>query len=377
MMSDNDNSASGYITDSFEGISREFTDVEILNTSEVNIVARGKRYGRWWLLKGLNKKVAQETAFQQRLRKELELLMPLQHPHVATAIALEKVEGLGDCIVMEYVEGITLKKWLLTGHSRKARRRIAMQLLEAVGYIHSKGIVHRDLKPENIIITLNGDEVKLIDFGLADSDSHAILKQPAGTEKYMSPEQRLTAGADVRNDIYSLGVIFSQMNLGYGSIITRCQKPIESRYQNISELTDAIRRRDRSKAGLFWAGLALLFVVLAFLVYHQPSQTNRVDDAISNGKAVIDKAIQEGGIAQHLDTLQNMLYLRRDFAERLQDGSNAYKQYMKEIDGKFSEKELAEITNALMIYDGELTKQIVIKYNQLKEAYDKQFVQGD
>ena len=93
--------------------------------------------------------------------------------------------------------------------------------------------------------------------------------------------------------------------------------------------------------------------------------------------AVIDKAIQEGGIVQHLDTLQNMLYLRRDFAERLQDGSNAYKQYMKEIDGKFSEKELAEITDALMIYDGELTKQIVIKYNQLKEEYDKQFVQGD
>ena len=100
MMSDNDNSASGYITDAFEGISREFTDVEILNTSEVNIVARGKRYGRWWLLKGLNKKVAQETAYLQRLRKELELLMPLQHPHVATAIGLEKVEGLGDCIVM-------------------------------------------------------------------------------------------------------------------------------------------------------------------------------------------------------------------------------------------------------------------------------------
>ena len=377
MMSDNDNSASGYITDAFEGISREFTDVEILNTSEVNIVARGKRYGRWWLLKGLNKKVAQETAYLQRLRKELELLMPLQHPHVATAIGLEKVEGLGDCIVMEYVEGITLKKWLLTGHSRKERRRIAMQLLEAVGYIHSKGIVHRDLKPENIIITLNGNEVKLIDFGLADSDSHAILKQPAGTEKYMSPEQRLTDVADVRNDIYSLGIVFKQMDLGYGSIITRCLKPIESRYQNISELTDAIRSHERSKAGLFWVGLALLFAVLTFLTYNQLSSTKPVDDAISNGKAVIDKAIQEGGIVQHLDTLQDLQYLRTDFAERLQDGSNAYKQYMKEIDGKFSEKELAEITDALMTYDGEQTKQIMIKFNQLKEEYDKQFMQGD
>jgi len=377
MMSDNDSSASGYITDAFEGISRVFTDVEILHTSEVNIVARAKRYGRWWLLKGLNKKVAQETAYQQRLRKELELLMELQHPHVATAIGIEKVEGLGDCIVMEYVEGITLKKWLQAAHSRKERRRIAMQLLDAVSYIHSKGIVHRDLKPENIIITLNGDQVKLIDFGLADTDSHTILKQPAGTEKYMSPEQKQTAMADVRNDIYSLGVIFSQMNLSYDAIILRCQKPIESRYQNISELTEAIRRRDRRKTRLIGALLALSFIMLTFLVYIQSLRIKNVDDAIVNGKAVIDQAMQEAGVAQHLDTLQSIQYLRTDFADRLQDGSKAYQQYLKEIGGEFSESELAEISNALMIYDGDKTKQMVTRFNQLKEDYDKKIMQGN
>ena len=75
MQQNSDTSASGYLTDSFEGISQVFTDVEILNTSEVNIVAKAKRYGRWWLLKGLQKEVAGETAYQQRLRKELEILM--------------------------------------------------------------------------------------------------------------------------------------------------------------------------------------------------------------------------------------------------------------------------------------------------------------
>ena len=77
--------------------------------SEVNIVAKAKRYGRWWLLKGLRQEVADETGYQQRLRKELEVLMQLQHPGVVTAIGLEEVESLGLCIVMEYVDGITLR----------------------------------------------------------------------------------------------------------------------------------------------------------------------------------------------------------------------------------------------------------------------------
>ena len=72
-----DSSASGYLSNSFEGISQTFTDVEILSTSEVNVVAKAKRYGRWWLLKGLKKEIAGEVGYQQRLRKEFEILMQL------------------------------------------------------------------------------------------------------------------------------------------------------------------------------------------------------------------------------------------------------------------------------------------------------------
>ena len=102
MQQDYDSSASGYLADAFEGIGRRFTsDVEILTTSEVNVVAKGKRYGRWWLLKGLQSEVASKKGYQQRLRKELEILMILQSPSVVTAYGLEEVEGLGLCIVME------------------------------------------------------------------------------------------------------------------------------------------------------------------------------------------------------------------------------------------------------------------------------------
>ena len=267
MQRDYDSSISGYVTDSFEGIGRTFTDVVVIATSEVNVVAKAKRYGRWWLLKGLRQEVAEETAYQQRLRKELEILMELQHANVVTAVGMEEVDNLGLCIVMEYADGVTLKEWLRGSTTRQARRRIAKELTEAVGYIHSKGIVHRDLKPENVIITRNGENVKLIDFGLADTDSHAVLKQPAGTPKYMSPEQAQMPTADVRNDIYSLGVIFSQMDLGrgYRNIIKRCRKPIEQRYENIAALLLAIDGRTKTKTITGTLTITLTLMIAVFI----------------------------------------------------------------------------------------------------------------
>ena len=423
-----DSSTSGYLLDSFEGISRQFTDVTILNTSKVNIVAKAKRYGRWWLLKGLNKQVANETAYIQRLRKELELLMQLEHHFVVSTVGLEIVEDLGNCIVMEYVEGTTLKEWLREKHTYKDRKRIAIQLGEAVDYIHTKGIVHRDLKPENIIITKNGNNVKLTDFGLADSCSYAILKQPAGTPQYMSPEQMQTAVADVRNDIYSLGIVYSEMNLGYGfkHIIHRCLKPIGLRYQNVSELRNAIRKQEKITAIFAWSAIVLLVVVAAFIIVTQTlriselrqqmshnkqeqigiqetvsslndslerltathlellqkqqaqeAERKRVDNAIKNGKIVIDHAIKAAGVMQHLDTLKSFSNLNIEIFKRIHESGVAYKRYLTTISSEFSENEIAEITNALAVYDGNRITKIMNRYTQLKNDYDKSIMQGN
>jgi len=374
---DNDNNTSGYIMDSFEGIERMFTDVEILSTSEMNIVAKAKRYGRWWLLKGLQKEKAQETAYQQRLRKEFDLMMQLQHPNIVSVVGLEKVEGLGVCIVMEYVDGMTLKEWIVTSPELTRKRKIASELIDVVGYLHSKGIVHRDLKPENILISRNGEYLKLIDFGLADSDSYAVLKQPAGTSGYMSPEQKVTAVADVRNDIYSLGVIFSEMGIGYTSIINRCKLPIDKRYQSIAELENDFSNKATQKRRYLLFVAVVVFGVIAGIWGYSVSKQEQENIAIDNGKAFVDKRMDDTGISEFLDSLSSMKYYNPLFVERLNDGMTAVDDYIEQIKSDFTEDELDRIREVLLFHQGERQRAWATKYNQIKEAYDREVMQGD
>ena len=394
MQQDYDSSASGYIKDSFEGISREFTDVEILTTSDTNIVAKAKRYGRWWLLKGLKKEIAGEAGYQQRLRKELEIVMPLQHPNIVTAVGLEEVEGLGLCIVMEYVDGMTLKEWLQEKTTRQAQRRVLRELLEAIDYIHKKGIVHRDLKPENIIITRNGENVKLIDFGLADTDSHAVLKQPAGTTGYMSPEQKEIPVADVRNDIYSLGVIMQQMNLGRGYlyIINRCVAPIDKRWGSISEMLQGIKRlRSLQKTAWVIAGLvaiALLVIITVWMMNTEKRTTEAtnisnteirqdrqraVSEAIQKGEDRLMKEMDVKNISHQMDTVSSIIYLKNDWYMKLSTGMTLIDKYIEEIVRDFSESEIEKIKNTLTSFLEKIEKQWINKYNQMKEEYDRSF----
>ena len=173
---------------------------------------------------------------------------------------MEEVEGYGRCIVMEWIDGVTLDEWLAQKHSGLERRQIARQLLLVMEYVHDQQIVHRDLKPANIMIARNGGTLKLIDFGLSDADSYTILKSPAGTEGYVSPEQQEESVPDVRNDIYSLGVILKEMRLGWSCrwAVKRCFLPLEYRYPNVLALRMHIQSLHRR--------LIALNSLLAFLV---------------------------------------------------------------------------------------------------------------
>ncbi len=98
-------------------------------------------------------------------RRNTTFLPRLDHPGIVKVEGLEEVEGYGSCIVMEWIDGVTLEEWLTERHSGFERRQIARQLLQVMEYVHDQQIVHRYLKPANIMIARNGGTIKLIDFG--------------------------------------------------------------------------------------------------------------------------------------------------------------------------------------------------------------------
>lgn len=229
-------SSESFFTDTNANRSTVFSDFTVLPSHGYSLLLKAKRYGRWWLLKGLKEEYRNQTIYQTFLQKEYDILCQMQHPMVVSVFSYESVKDMGDCIVMEWIEGVTLKQWLQTTHSLKERRHIADLLIEALAYVHSQQTAHRDLKPSNVMITNDGHHLKLIDFGLSDTKSYAILKEDAGTEGYMAP--------DGPSDIYSLGIILRELRLGFfsQSVIKHCLAPRARRISYVTDVRKALHR---------------------------------------------------------------------------------------------------------------------------------------
>lgn len=273
-------SSSNFIYHNIQETEAGFTNFMELPSQGFNILIKAKRFGKWFLLKGLKEEYRHNPVFQEVLRKEFEIMANLSHPSIVSVFSKEEIAPYGMCIVMEYIDGITLTEFMLQQQTEEQRLRIFYGILDAIRYIHSHQVVHRDLKPSNILITHNNRNVKIIDFGLSDTDYYTILKEPAGTKKYMSPEQQLGNTPDVRNDIYSLGVILMNLNPGkaYHGIIKRCIAPIEQRFSDIDQLEKALQDVSNRKKRRWLVGLAALTIILASLIVWQSVQLQQLSD---------------------------------------------------------------------------------------------------
>ena len=288
-----ESSSSGEITSSFENISDVFTSYSEIPSEGFNCLYKAQRYGKWFVLKGLKPEYRGQAIYEELLTKEFELGMKMDHPHIAYTFGKEIDPVAGPCIVMEYVDGITLREFLDTKPSTKLRRKVVTELLEAMAYYHSLQIIHRDLKPDNILITRNGNNVKIIDFGLADSDYHGILKQPAGSNKYAAPEQ--VSGdvpLDLRADLYAFGIILGQIfPHRYNGIFSKCtRRNRDQRFSNAGDILQRLQRRRVLVPALVATVMLLLIAGLAALLWSRSALLQNSD--LNTRTATCDTIVQ-------------------------------------------------------------------------------------
>jgi Tol biopolymer transport system component/predicted Ser/Thr protein kinase len=193
-----------------------------LGTGGMGVVyrARDEKLGREVAIKMLQRGVVAGDEARGRFRREAQALAKMNHAHIASVHDVIEQDG-ADFIVMELVAGESLAAKLRGGALPvREATTIALQVAEALEEAHEQGVIHRDLKPANVMITPKG-QAKVLDFGLARLLGPADVTQTAmetggvmGTPLYMSPEQALGQKADVRSDLWSLGVTYYESLTG-------------------------------------------------------------------------------------------------------------------------------------------------------------------
>lgn len=238
-----------------------YHDFNLLKNTASSKLWRVSRDGKYFLIKTTKDNSEHQI---QMLRREYELSTGCDNPHIVHTFTYEYDVHEGDGIVMEYIEGRTLREYLLEKPSLASRQRIFGELLSAVNYLHKRGIIHNDLKPENILITRADDTLKIIDFGLADKDAYYVWKTLGCTPEYASPELKSQSkDIDSRSDIYSVGMIMREIFDGrYSYIIKRCCKENpQQRFSDVAELQKRWQGRNR-----IWKSLATLFILIMIAV---------------------------------------------------------------------------------------------------------------
>ena len=243
-------SDSGYID--IENFSADWSDITLLQQRRQNTIYTAKRYGKRYLLKGISPEYQSLTDIRLLQEKEFSFGISLGHPNIAETYSLEVVPEIGRCIVMEYVDGMTLAEWINTSPSGAQHERVLAQILEVLEYIHSMQLVHHDLKSSNILITRNGQNVKLIDFGLSDTDSTSDNND---------------ASIDIQLFGNILALLFPRR---YRSIARACQ---QGKYSNIATLKQAFQRQHIWRKSVpYLVSVICIIISCAILFYNQTQQ---------------------------------------------------------------------------------------------------------
>ena len=248
--------------------SNDYTDLRLIHTSRYgnSRVFTANFHGKKVIVKTLKKEFVDDAACQASLKQEFETTSMLDNKYIRKVMDFVHVEGLGDSIIFEYIDGKTLAEHVRVGTlSEKQVKGILTEICDGLYYMHRNGLVHCNLSPENVMVTANDYRVKIIDIGIPetrlDADRELLIKEM----EFVAPEIIKGEDIDSRADIYSLGKIMEfigERNISkqFHAAATHCtQFSKEQRFENISDVRSAITK------GHSFVKLIILVVVAAIL----------------------------------------------------------------------------------------------------------------
>ena len=205
--------------------------------------------GKKVILKTLKTECANDAQCRENLKKEYELTSELDHKFIRKAIGFENIEGLGDCIILDFIEGKSLAEHVRVGTlNEKQIKSVLVDICDGLNYMHQRGIIHCDLKPENVIITANDCRAKIIDIGLPETEYKTDRELLIKENEFIAPELIKGEEGDQRSDVYSLGKIIEfiverNMLSQFSSVATHCtQFSREQRFNSILDVKSVITK---------------------------------------------------------------------------------------------------------------------------------------
>lgn len=204
-------------------LGKRYEILERIGSGGMAMVYKAKCHwlNRFVAIKILKEDLAHDEEFRRRFREESQAVAMLSHPNIVAIYDVSRTEDEAepDYIVMELIEGITLKQYMQKRGGKlswKEALHFSTQIMKGLSHAHSRGIIHRDIKPHNIMVLRDGS-VKVADFGIArlmSSTQNTMTQEALGSVHYISPEQARGSRVDARSDIYSAGVVLYEMLTG-------------------------------------------------------------------------------------------------------------------------------------------------------------------
>jgi serine/threonine-protein kinase len=253
--------------------STDYTDLRLLHTSRYgnSRVFTANFNGKKVIVKALKEEYANDAACKASLKQEYETTSMLENKYIRKALDYVTIEGYGDCIIFEYIDGKSLAEHVRVGTlSEKQVKSILAEVCDGLYYLHRNGVVHCNLSPENIMVTTDC-RARLIDIGVPetkqDADRELLIKEM----EFIAPEIIKGEDYDARADVYSIGKIMEFMgerNISkqFGNVATHCtQFSREQRFDSISDVRSAISKGHNFVKLIILAVVALVVIILAFV----------------------------------------------------------------------------------------------------------------